>query len=204
MTPHFIFAVALLMTVIFSRSIAWAQVPPNSPYTINERENLIARELTALQATNKTQVDNLREFVNEAERHRCRSFFDTLTLTCLQSEVKKNCESGLGQHLASCAALSDVFLVNKVNERQFLSRQERFRIAQRAENYDKAYTKMLENKYAVLGVEMMRTSQENCSRNDHTCEARQIDEYCSHHADSQNIAWQACVSALEWFVSEGG
>ncbi len=166
----------------------------NSPFSSVQRQAYVEKVIKAFREANPNVLKQINEFVDQKERQKCRSFFEALTLNCLQLEVKNKCKD------ETCTILSDIALVNKVNERLFVSREETYKISQKSENYAEAYAKALSTKYANLTTELVLMSKENCSDGDYKCQARKIDTYCQKNSDKKNLPWQACVSAVITFM----
>ena len=115
--------------------------------------------------------------------------------------MEKNCLTGTAGPKSRCEAVSDILIVNQLNEKQFITHDERTRITMSAKSFGSAYAKALSQKYALLTTEFLLLSKEDCKDSDPVCLARQLDEYCLQHSDVKNLPWQACVSAIVWEIN---
>jgi len=170
------------------------------PFTDKERQTYLESVIHALQSTPKSSINELEEFVGLSRREKCRSFIESTTLRCLQSEIQRNCETGSGHAIKSCAVLSDALLVNKMNENKFISRETRFDISESSANFQKAYAKALNTKFGLLATQMLLLSKSSCQDSDSRCLAKEIDQYCSANSDGKSLPWQACAVAIISFI----
>lgn len=163
------------------------------PFDAAQREHYIATALNTIQAASPNILHEAQEFMDDVEKRKCRSFLDGLTLNCLQAAARSKCRT------QDCSVIHDVILVNKVNERQFVTKEERVKIAVSTANYESAYQKTLQSKYALLATEFLLKGKACKKSDDVSCFSRNIDTYCQQNSDERNLSWQACVSALIWF-----
>lgn len=164
------------------------------------RVTYLEQAIQAFRASEPRFIVRIKDVLEWAEKQKCRSLFGNLTLNCLQKESQKFCSSGEGRAIKNCQILTDVTLVNKLNEKQFLSREERYHILETSTDYKRELARGLAKKYALLSTQMILFSKKQCAREDTECLAGIIDNYCLKNADGQNLAWQACASAIAWFV----
>jgi hypothetical protein len=164
-------------------------------YSENERRAYVQGALEALQQTPRSALDNLQQFVRILERNSCRGGYGAMTISCLQEEARRNCEA---THKRHCPVLSDIAVVNKLNEKQFVTREELFRSARQSSGPGSAQLRLLNRKYALLTTEFLLLAHGACQTSE--CLARELDGYCLQNADVKNLSWQACVGAAAWFI----
>ncbi len=183
-----------LFLLLFFCSPAFAA----APFPKEKRQDYVKHALAATLSAPKQTLDNLYQFVTMVEQSSCRSAFDALTLSCLQDQVQRNCRSQGG----NCPLLSDVIVVNKLNEKQFVTREERVQIMKQegTGNYAAIYSRLVSRKYALLATELLLLQKRTCRPEEHACLARELDDYCIQNSDVKNIPWQACVSAIIWYI----
>jgi hypothetical protein len=176
----------------------------NLPYSRDARLAKIARSLVAFREAKGPQVENLERYLASMAHGACRADDDSLVATCLEEHARRNCASMSGRAHSRCVAISDIIVTNQVNEKQFVSREERFALMQKsmAESFSAAYDKIVLRKYALVTTEFL-LSQPDCAgsvNEDTACLARSIDDYCLKHADIRNLPWQGCASSIIWFL----
>lgn len=189
---------SLLMFLLVSNAVANVDT---TNFGQSSRQGYLQGSILSFQATSRATIDNMVQFVNSAEQNKCRTSIEAMALPCLKEEIERNCTQGNDNRRKSCAILADIILVNKINEKQFISRQERFRIAKEAQNRTKAYSSTLERKYGLLATELLLFSKLKCKDKDNECLVKEIDRFCLINADVKNISWQACGAALIYFIS---
>ena len=167
-----------------------------------DRQKYVLNAVKAIRSTQRQFLVNLDHFVTAVERTTCRSDDLGMALACLLEQVEHNCKSVEEKYKSRCHVIADLVVVNKLNEKQFATRAERVTLMKEAtENtYQGQIEKLLMRKYALLTTEMIFNSNDTCMDADRACLAKVIDEYCHQNADIKNIPWQACVSAIVWFM----
>jgi hypothetical protein len=187
--------IALLLSLLFAASALSAELP----YAKDARVAKIARSLQAFRDARGQQAENLENYLASMARGACRADDDSLVATCLEEHAHRNCAAMTGRARSRCAMISDVIVTNQVNEKQFVSREERFSLLQKsgATTFSSAYSKIVLRKYALVTTEFL-LSQPDCQ--DDACLARSIDDYCLKHADIRNLPWQGCAASIIWFL----
>jgi hypothetical protein len=167
----------------------------------DQRQNYISEAIQAFRQSPLPGIENLAQYISLTERSRCRAAVEALTVSCLEEESRKNCQTGRRNH-SRCAVLSDVLIVNKVNEKQFVSRDERLALMRRSASgtFGSIFSRLLRRKYALLTSELLLTTREACDEADTKCLGREIDRYCLQNSDIKNVPWQACVGGIVSFM----
>jgi len=110
-----------------------ALVPSTSwgnTYGPTERQTYIERILNALSTAPKQSAENIDQYMSLVADNKCQSVISSLSLKCLYEEAVRNCKSSGLASKNTCAIISDVILVNKSNEKQILTKEERFKISE--------------------------------------------------------------------------
>jgi hypothetical protein len=188
--------------LLLAAAVAVPALAGDLPYAEPARVSKITRSMTAFKGPGAKEAENLSHYLSSLARGACRSDDDALLAACLVEQAKRNCASLSGGARNRCPALSDVIVTNVVNEKQFVSREERFALLQKsgATSFDAAYGKIVLRKYALIATEYLLTQPDCPVSSKNTCLARSIDEYCLKHADIRNLPWQGCVSSIIWFL----
>jgi hypothetical protein len=172
-----------------------ARADDGAIYARAQRQERIHASLEAMRASPPEQLENLDGYLSSVARGACRSNDDSLRVACLEDHARRNCASVPGSAAkARCAVLSDLVVVNRLNEKQFVSREERIG------NQGAAYTKLLARKQALLVTELLLLSQASCPDDGVGCLSEAIDDYCLKNADQKGVPWQGCVAAITWFM----
>src|SRR5262249_46531532 len=152
---------------VFAQSVYAA---PGS-YGRAERETYLASVLSAFQETPRDRIENLSQFFGVIERGACRSDDEALRLTCMSEQARRGCASAEKSFRWRCRELSDLLLVNRVNERLFVSPEEKLRLMRKSTgtSYGAAYSLLLTRKYALLATELLLVSDNLCPGSDSTC-----------------------------------
>lgn len=187
-----------LFLLLFSVHALSAQLP----YSQGARVAKIVKSLMAFREKKEQLAENLERYLSSIARGACRAEDDALVATCLEEHARRNCAAMSGHARSRCAAISDVIVTNQVNEKQFISREERFALLQKsgATTFSAAYSKIVLRKYALVTTEFLLTQPDCSSIDDMACLARSIDDYCLKHADVRNLPWQGCASSIIWFL----
>jgi hypothetical protein len=192
--------------VVLAALISVAHAAPATPYTKVERQKLIRNSLEAFKHMRKQSVDNIEQFFGLVSRSTCRSDDEALRIACFEQEARKNCASGGGQARSRCIAISDLIIVNQLNEKQFISLEDRAGLFRKAgtTGYSAGYAGLVTRKYAALTAELLLLSNATCDLNEPGCLAGAIDDYCLQNGDVKGLPWQGCVSGIVWFIGAKG
>ena len=172
----------------------------NAVYEPASRGEYVRQIITAFKNTSRQDLTNIYQTVSLIEKNQCKSLFDNLTLSCLEVEITKNCNGIQGGFKRDCPLVSDVIIVNRVNEKYFVTANEKIKISENNANYGAALGQALRRRYSLLATEFIFLSSRACKESDASCLAGEINEYCTKNADSKSLSWQSCVSALAWFI----
>ena len=172
------------------------------PYREDNRRQYIASVLTAFAETDLTEVLNTHRYLDVARRNHCRSGALALRADCLLSYARKNCETaGATTAVRRCGFYSDVMVVNKLNERVFVGRSERFGIMKgKRGKYRDVLASRIQQKYARIVIEFSLTGGAGCASEDFRCLARKLDRFCLDYANTESLSWHHCVSASLWMI----
>ncbi|MDZ4678494.1 MAG: hypothetical protein SGI74_13430 [Oligoflexia bacterium] len=164
-------------------------------YTQTARESFLNQSLEAFSKATLKNTQDLLAVLDFNEKQKCRSFFGSTTLKCLQKVAESYCQTGT----PDCRLIWDLAATNKINENSFTTREERFHISENTDNYPVALAKALRLKYAQLTTRFLLATKKTCNENDNSCLAQQINQYCTKNADNLRLPWQACTSAIIWY-----
>lgn len=172
------------------------------PYLEKNRTAYIASVLRAFSKTKSQNLLNTYKYINVVDNNNCRSSLSDLRVECLLNFASKNCSEGSNTALRdNCQLYSDIIVVNKLSEKTFLSRTERYKLT-KTSGYDfrTAITNRLRQKYARLVTQFSLSKEANCDSGDFDCLAKGIDQFCLNYTNSQSLSWQYCMSASLWFI----
>ncbi len=169
-------------------------------YDRDNRVQYMVGLLDAIRATALADLENGLVHVEVLSRSVCRSQLPSARMRCLIDEVKKFC--GLlkrKDHRTRCGLYYDVLILNKLNESQFISLRDRYRVMrQQSRSYSEAIQRELSYRYGALVTEMMLSPHYQGTQTDL---ARAIDGFCSDLNDVGRLTWQGCAGALVWFIA---
>ena len=190
-----LFVLLLSMSVV---SVCYA----DKPYL---EQNRVAYIETVLQAFSKTRLQSLKNaqaYINVVERNNCQSSSSDLKVECLLSFAKNNCRGvGINASRIECELYSDVIIVNKLSERAFVNRSERYRLLKNTrDDYRTVMDNRLQQKYAGLVAQFSLSKESKCDVKDFRCVAQGLDRFCLDYTNSQSLSWQYCISAALWFI----
>ncbi|MEQ1876911.1 MAG: hypothetical protein ABL958_09720 [Bdellovibrionia bacterium] len=185
-------ATSILVTtaIVLGASSATAEYEPI------ERVRALESRLKALRANERVKIEEIKDELGRLSRGDCKSLFDSVTVKCLSKGAREFC----GSRPKACLEIADLAAVNILNSGGFISKEEKFEISQSRRGYATEYERTLRDKYALLATEYLFGSRSKCGDGDTSCLASSIDAYCARHSPEENLPWQACVSAIVWFV----
>ena len=170
-----------------------------TPYERTDRIGYIQRMLDALRATDRTTLNNFRNYIHVVDQNRCRSAYTDLRTSCLLEAAKRNCYQKRGGRKArqKCRLVSDVIVTNKLGEKEFIDTQTKYRIMSAHKKYRQEVRKELWRRYAELVTEFSLSGHYPGGGDEL---AAGIDGYCLRSMNQRGLSWQYCVAALAWFV----
>ena len=174
----------------------------SKPYLDDNRVDYITSVLQAFSKTKSQDIFNAYRYISVVDNNNCRSSLSDLRVECLLSFADKNCkETSSAELKGRCQLYSDIIIVNKLSEKAFIDRTERYRILKNA-GYDHrtAITNRLRQKYARIVTQFSLAEAANCDNEDFQCLAKGLDQFCLDYTNSQSLSWQYCVSATLWFI----
>lgn len=172
------------------------------PYLEENRAEYISIVLQAFNDTLINDIFNTHSYINVIENNSCRSSLSDLKVECLLSYAKNNCKEIRDAKLkSSCELYSDIIIVNKLSEKTFVSRTERYRMLKNT-SYDfrTAMTNRLQQKYSRIVTEFYLTDGADCAEEDFDCLAKSLDRFCLDYTNTHSLSWQYCMSATLWFI----
>jgi len=179
-------------------------VAPNqggeAPYAPGRRIAAIEEGLRLLAAAEAPLTQTLRGVVDVADRSRCRSSLQRLRVACLEAAVARHCRRLPRDAGATCRALGDIMVVNKLSEGAFVSSGERYRLMRARRDYRTALHALLRRRYAALTTAMVLWPAERCGAEEHACWAAAVDGYCLAAAADRGLSWHQCAAAITWFM----
>lgn len=174
----------------------------SKPYLEENRIAYISKVMQAFSETTIHNIYNTYSYINVVENNNCRSSLSDLGTECLLSYAKKNCSAAGSVALReSCELYSDVVVVNKLSEKFFVGRSERYRMLKNTDDdYRTAMATRLQQKYARIVTHFSLTEASDCDNDDFECLAKGLDQFCLDYTNTQSLSWQHCMSASLWFI----
>ena len=174
----------------------------NKPYIEANRVAYISKVMQAFSETSLHDILNTYSYINVVETNNCRSSLSDLGTECLLSYAKRNCsEIGSVKLEDNCELYSDVIIVNKLSENDFVKRTERYRMLKNtSDDFRTAMASRLQQKYAKIVTHFSLTEGSDCDNGDFDCLAKGLDQFCLDYTNKQSLSWQHCVSAALWFI----
>ena len=174
----------------------------SKPYLDENRIAYISNVLQAFSETTNHNIFNTHSYINVVETNNCRSNLSDLRTECLLSYAKRNCsEAGNLELRNNCELFSDVIVVNKLSENNFVKRSERYRLLKNTnDDYRTAMASRLQQKYARIVTHFSLTKGSYCDNKDYKCLAKGMDQFCLDYTNAQSLSWQHCISAMLWFI----
>ena len=187
----------LIIGLTSSMEFAFAE----GAYDRKNRIKYIESSLHALKKEDLKSVLDVVQYIAYIDRTMCRSSIESLKINCLLSAAKSNCREKSSDLLKKrCNFYSDIIVINKLSERKFISRRERYRMMKHSKNYRKTLLKELNRRYASVATDFSLTKRSKCGHDDFNCLAKGINQFCLGYADFKDLSWQYCVGALTWFI----
>lgn len=172
------------------------------PYLEKNRIIYISKVLQAFSETPINKIFNTYSYINVIENNNCQSSLSDLKIECLLSHAKNNCREAVNTELKNnCELYSDIIVVNKLSEKTFVNRTERYRMLKNT-SYDfrTAMTNRLQQKYSRIVTAFFLTEGADCGDKDFECLARGLDKFCLDYTNIRSLSWQYCTSASLWFI----
>lgn len=173
------------------------------PYLEDGRVSYISGALQAFNTTKLQRIHNTESYINAIDRNNCQSNLSSLRSECMLNYAKENCQSLRGKQAKNaCQHYSDIIIVNKLSESNFIDKSERYRIAKNAADGDirKAMSTRLQQKYARIVTQYALSSWSDCGAEDMPCQASGVDKFCLDYTNRESLSWQYCVGAMVWFM----
>lgn len=176
----------------------------SKPYLEKNRIDYISKVLQAFSETPLNKIYNTYSYINVIENNNCQSSLSDLKVECLLSHAKNNCSETRSEKLKiNCELYSDIIVTNKLSEKTFINRSERYRMLKNT-SYDfrTAMINRLQQKYSRLVTEFFLTEEKgmDCGDKDFKCLARGLDQFCLDYTNTKSLSWQYCTSASLWFI----
>jgi hypothetical protein len=174
----------------------------SKPYLDDNRVAYISSVLQAFSKTQLQDIFNTYRYISVVDNNNCRSSLSDLRVQCLLSFANKNCkETNRAELKDNCELYSDIIIVNKLSEKTFIDRTERYRILKNADyDHRTVIANRLQQKYARIVTQFSLTEAANCDNKDFNCLAKGLDQFCLDYTNSQSLSWQYCTSAMLWFI----
>lgn len=197
-TLSLIITTFIILFSLLSSSNSYAE----KPYLEENRVSYISNVLQAFSETKKNKIFNTYSYINVIENNNCRSSLSDLKVECLLSYAKNNCSATRNTRSKNnCELYSDIIVVNKLSEKTFVNRTERYRMLKNT-SYDfrTAMTNRLQQKYSRIVTEFYLTKESECNNKDFECLAKGLDRFCLNYTNRNSLSWQYCMSASIWFI----
>lgn len=174
----------------------------DEPYIDSNRVAYIQNSLQAFSKTTTNELLNTHRYINVVDKNNCQSSLSDLRVECLLSFAEKNCtQIGGKSAMERCKLYSDTIVVNRLSEKVFINKSERYRLLKNAgSDYRSVITDYLQKKYARIVTQFSLSEASSCKNNDYHCLARALDRFCLDYTNAHSLSWQYCVSASLWFI----
>lgn len=172
------------------------------PYLEANRTSYISNVLQAFSETKKNKLFNTYSYINVIENNNCRSSLSDLKVECLLSYAKNNCSTIKNTRSKNnCELYSDIIVVNKLSEKTFVNRTERYRMLKNTRyDFRTAMSNRLQQKYSRIVTEYFLNRDSDCDNKDFNCLAEGLDTFCLNYTNTRSLSWQYCMSASIWFI----
>ena len=169
-------------------------------YASESRTQYIAQALAALRDTPDEALRNLYKYIHVVERNGCRAPTESLRLDCMLEAARRNCKQPDATARERCDRISDVMVINRLGEEDFIPKRVAHKIMEGQSDYRGALLDELRDQYAELVTELSTVSGEAQQLADAGKLPKAIDAYCVSHAPARNLTWQQCTAAIVWFI----
>ena len=202
MVPPFFTMLLLFLSLLLSLLLPQSTAYADKPYLEQNRLAYIENVLRAFNKSKLQSLKNAQAYIHVVERNNCRSDITELKVECLLMFAKDNCrEVGVDESRVDCELYSDIIIVNKLSEKTFIGRSERYRLLKNTnEDYRIVMDHRLQQKYAGLVAQFSLSPEAKCKASDYSCIAAGLDQFCLDYTNSQSLSWQYCMSATLWFI----
>jgi hypothetical protein len=167
------------------------------PLSRGMRQNYLLKAVEATISTPLLALKKEQRFISLLHQSTCRSELMSLKLSCMKKSAEQNCQ---GQTRARCKLVSDLLIVNTLNEKAFVTKREKFDTMKNYPNYREQINRTLRHRYAGLVTEMILRPKYTCSPADFSCIAREVDGFCLAKHRHQKLNYQGCAAAIIWFI----
>lgn len=190
----------MILSLVAALTLAQGADDKERSYDREARVTYVQEALQALTAADPHSLDNALTYIRAMERNTCLSSFHRLRIECLLQKVRKNCR-GKPKARRACRVYSDIMVTNLLGEHSFVDKDHRIILMQTYSNFREALTREVKQRYGKLVADFRLAKLEKCGEDDDmACLSRNVDAYCMEHADTGNLSWQYCSSAIVWFL----
>lgn len=198
-----------MMRFVGAGAIAWllntvATAVAAPVYEAGARVDYIAGALDALASVSDEFLADTYHYLYVVERNQCQAPTHSLAVGCLLEAARRSCRQRDPALREPCHRVSDVIITNRLSEKQFLPRRERYAIMRTHTHYRRALVVELRRRYAALVTEMTMTQVGVGAADDRRALAEAIESYCQDNASARDLSWQHCAAAVVWFVGTSG
>lgn len=173
-----------------------------TPYVEENRIEYLTKVLQAFDDTPVSKIVNSYRYMSIIESNNCRSSLSDLKIECMLSHARSSCnEIKSSREKLNCELYSDIIITNKLSEKTFVSKAERYRMLKNtSDNFTTVMANRLQQKYSRIITTFYLEKGATCADNDFSCLARNIDQFCLDYSNIHSLSWQYCVSASVWFI----
>jgi hypothetical protein len=208
-------AFALFATAVLTFAVTLAAAPrepahPPAPapepqtHALEQRLAHIRGALLALGDRPVAELLRDRNNVGQVARGACAAGTTRLRVECLLVAMGRICrERGAGDSMAgnACLVALDVIATNALADERLIPPARRYQITRESADYRKALAEELRRIQGNLAVDFRLKAEKSGASETPSAMAENVDAFCRAQADDTNLAYQACVASLVWFVA---
>jgi hypothetical protein len=170
---------------------------PPRPFGVESRAAHIAGALNAVAEASPIALKEGLDYARVLDRGACSGGAQRLRVECLVVAVQRYCRDRGEVEARRCALYMDVIVSNVLADRRLIPPDRRYQIVRENADYRPALARELRRIQGTLAVDFrLRTGDAE----DVPTMALNIDRYCLAGVDDARFPYQACVSALVWFI----
>ncbi len=173
----------------------------NEVFDHQSRVQKISNTIEAIFSTPKQQLNNTKELIQQETYRICRSSLLSLKLPCYIDQGKKFCNSFTESEYENCLLYMDLFTINFLSQKSFISKREKYKIIKKYKNFKKVFNEKLLSRYGELSTIYALNKHFKCGLDKLDCFSKGLDHFCREYSDKGKLTWQSCVGAVIEFTT---